>query len=181
MNRNRGYMLPLDIIFYALYVRPAVIFLDHSQSQSISYCSFRPREANAPLNYIDGYQHSSSLLRQMTSPTALVVLTSDGTSVRLAQEGIPLKRSVSCHCKYTVNSFLMGTQTHMDISPRSFWTFCGLCLEILNIFLLSRRATHGPIHPEKPEPVPGPGANAGNTTGPGVEPARAMNGEQAVV
>ena len=69
----------------------------------------------------------------------------------------------------------------MDISPLSFWTFCGLCLETLNIFLTSRRAPSGPIYPEKPTPAPGPGANAENTTGPGVEPAQATNVEQTQV
>lgn len=72
----------------------------------------------------------------------------------------------------------------MDISPLSFWTFCGLCLETLNIYLTSRHAPTGPIYPEKPAPAPGPpgpGTNAENTTGPGVGPAQATNGEQTQV
>jgi len=64
MHRNRGYMLPLDIIFYALYVRPFALQLP--QLLAISKYFIRLREADA-LGYIDGYQHSFSLPKRMTS------------------------------------------------------------------------------------------------------------------
>lgn len=69
----------------------------------------------------------------------------------------------------------------MLIFSQSFWTFCGLCLEILNVYLDSRRSTVPTVdHPEKPI-APGPGANNGTTTTPSAAPAPATNGEHSQV
>jgi hypothetical protein len=65
----------------------------------------------------------------------------------------------------------------MLILSQSFWTLCGLCLEILSIYLGSRHSTVPTIdHPEKPVSS-GPGAHNGTASTPGAEPAPATNGE----
>jgi len=126
MHRNRGYMLPLDIAFYALWLS-AFIFV--AQTDDLF----------------------------------------DGTGCAYYIWDL----SNSCRRRNTIEAF-----TFLSF----FWTFCGLCLETLNIYLDSRHSTDVPTvnHPEKPNPS-GCGANEGTATTPSADPVPAMNGEHTLV
>lgn len=115
----------------------------------------------------------------------LGVLTSFGISVPVAGGGTPLKHGLSFLCELSPQNLLIfpfpNTWTHVLIHPKSFWTFCGLCLETLNVFLDSRHSTVATAnHPEKLSSS-GRGVNNGTTTAPGAEPAPALNGEHTQV
>ncbi|CEO59696.1 hypothetical protein PMG11_04363 [Penicillium brasilianum] len=124
MRRNRGYMIPLDIVFYALWLS-AFIFVAQTD------------------NLGDGAGCSYFLW----------------------------DLSTSCRRRNAIEAW-----TFLSF----FWTFCGLCLETLNVFLDSRHSTVATAnHPEKLSSS-GRGVNNG-TTAPGAEPAPALNGEHTQV
>ncbi|KAJ5382066.1 uncharacterized protein N7496_004494 [Penicillium cataractarum] len=130
MRCNRGYMIPLDIVFYALWLS-AFIFVAQTD------------------DLIDGAGCSYFLWD-------------------LAPQ------------KFLTFPF-PNTRTHVLIYPQSFWTFCGLCLETLNVFLNSRHSAVATVnHPEKLSSS-GRGVNNGTTTAPGADPAPALNGEHTQV
>ncbi|CEJ61575.1 hypothetical protein PMG11_10105 [Penicillium brasilianum] len=129
MHRNRGYMLPLDIVFYALWLS-AFIFV---------------AQTNYGLNYEDG------------------------------------------GCRFYVWSINSGCGRRNAIEAFTFlsffWTLCGLCLEIANVYVHGRTANAPSVtHPEKPihdGPVYStPGANEGAPTAPNTGPVPATNQEQ---
>lgn len=126
MKRNRGYIIPLDIVFYALWLS-AFIFVAQTDS----------------------------------------TFDTDGIG-----------------CYYFVWDVTAGCKRRNAIEAFAFlaffWTLCGLCVEIANVYLLDRevRSTN---HPEKPVhdgPLPpSTGANGGTHTG----STPATNGDRAMV
>jgi hypothetical protein len=125
MRRNRGYMIPLDIVFYALWLSAFIFVAQTDDLGNGAGCSYYSWD-----------------------------------------------RSTSCRRRNAIEAF-----TFLSF----FWTFCGLCLETLNIYLDGRHSTVPTInHPEKPSSS-GRGANNGTATNPGAEPAPAINGEQTQV
>ncbi|KAJ5884084.1 uncharacterized protein N7473_010970 [Penicillium subrubescens] len=120
MHRNRGYMIPLDIVFYALWLSAFIFVAQTDDLLDGAGCAY----------YI-------------------------------------WDLSNSCRRRNAIQAFSFLS---------FFWTLCGLCLEILNIYLDGRRSTVPTVdHPEKPISS-GPGANNGTTTAPRDGPAPAMNG-----
>ncbi|KAF7715349.1 Uncharacterized protein PECH_001413 [Penicillium ucsense] len=123
MKTNKGYMLPLDIVFYALWLS-AFIFIAQTDNafNEIGCASFSWTLNNA------------------------------------------------CRRRNSIQAF-----TFLSF----FWTLCGMCLEILNIYLEGRYFRKGGniIHPEKPTQPDqynngaAPAVSAGQTAG--VAPATA--------
>lgn len=95
----------------------------------------------------------------------------------LAGGEIRLKPSLSCRCEYILPlPFSKSVNMHAHILLNSFWTFCGLCLETLNLYLDGRNARDVSAinHPEKPDHL-----NRENDYGvptAGTQPAPATNG-----
>ncbi|KAJ5364570.1 uncharacterized protein N7496_010283 [Penicillium cataractarum] len=136
MQRNRGYMIPLDIVFYALWLA-AFIFV----AQTNGTLSFD----NAGCRYY-------------------VWDLNSGCAKRNAIEAFTF---LSLH----------SNRYH------SFWTLCGLCLEILNVYLQGRSVdTPSVPHPEKPihdgPESSTPGDTERNRTVPTTGHVPAMNEEQ---
>ncbi|KAH8705869.1 hypothetical protein BGW36DRAFT_18992 [Talaromyces proteolyticus] len=135
MSRNRGYMLPLDIIFYALWLS-AFIFVAQTDN----------------------------------------VLGTDNVG-----------------CNYFSWTLTWGCTRRNSIEAFTFlaffWTLCGMCLEIANIYLHARQFRNVPPanHPEKPTVVRDgpawttPDAPTQTTTGTTARPASAAADEQNVV
>jgi len=127
MRHNRGYMLPLDIIFYALWLA-AFIFVAQTDNLSNG-------------DHIGCHFYVWNLTSGCTRRNAIEA--------------------------FTFLSF--------------FWTLCGLCLEIANLYLYGRSSMESPpaTHPQKPTAAQtSPSANTG-TNGTGNAPA--TNGEHTTV
>ncbi|KAJ5439545.1 uncharacterized protein N7458_010543 [Penicillium daleae] len=134
MHRNRGYMLPLDIVFYALWLTAFIFVAQTDNAFGASGCAY-----------------------------------------------FSWTVSNACRRRNSVEAFTFLT-LHPHIFSNSFWTFCGLCLETLNIYLYSRDswATPAITHPEKPN-QPGQENDYGTATGTRTERAPAVNGEHTQV
>ncbi|KAF3403554.1 hypothetical protein F1880_009464 [Penicillium rolfsii] len=125
MHRNRGYMIPLDIVFYALWLSAFIFVAQTDDIAGGSGCSY-----------------------------------------------FSWNLSYNCRRRNAVQAF-----TFLAF----FWTFCGLCLETLNIFLDGRRSRAPTVeHPEKPISS-GPAAHNGTTSNPIAAPPPAMNGANTQV
>ncbi|KAJ5241541.1 uncharacterized protein N7469_003132 [Penicillium citrinum] len=124
MHRNRGYMLPLDIIFYALWLSAFIFVAQTDDFLGGSGCSFFIWDLNT-----------------------------------------------SCKRRNAIEAFSFLS---------FFWTFCGLCLEIANVYIGSWH-TSAITHPEKPNGAISSGANGATATTPSAGSAPGMNGEPAQV
>jgi hypothetical protein len=96
MRRNRGYMIPLDIVFYALYIRPFSLIPPTIVDKVTTLLEYM--KLIIPKT-IDGYQHSFLLPKLMTWVMEPGVLTTIGTEVRVAGGGMPSKHLLSYLCE----------------------------------------------------------------------------------